>query len=242
MKFTRFINKKLAAGLVAIAGICASPAAYAGVPVIDAANLVQAILQALAWVQQAEQMVAQIEQFKQQVQGITTTISKLDSARGLGSILNNPMIRSELPPEMQSATALLDGRPFNGARLGQIQGVLSAYGVQPTVNGISVTIGQANADSIAKMQQILTSAQARNDQVTELASQVDTAPDAKASMDLMNRNTIESVRAQIDLTQAMATIEANHQAEVLRNAADNQQGFVDLKAQAQADAAALGWQ
>jgi type IV secretion system protein VirB5 len=242
MNFLRLINKRVVAATLALAGLGVAPAAHAGVPVIDGAKLIQAIIQGLSWIQQADQMVQQIQQFEAQVQGITTTISKLDSARGLGSILNNPLIRSELPPEMQSATALLDGGGFSGARLAQINGVLSAYSVSPNVNGIAVKGGQASADSFAKMQQVLTSAQARNDQVTDLASQVDMAPDAKASMDLMNRNTIEATRTQIDLTQTIATIEAGRQAEVLRNEADNQQGFVDLKAQAAIDAAALGWQ
>lgn len=242
--FTHRIGRWLAR-LTLTAGLAAatSGAHAQGIPTYDNANfLIQGIITTVSWVDQADQMLQQIQNLEDNLAQLKTETSKLDLARALGTILNDPNIHNQLPIEMQTASTLLSqGGAFSGSRLTAINSVLSAYGLQNTVNGIPVTGGQIHADILSKMQAVLTSAQTRNDEIDQLASEVDGAPDAKASMDLVNRNVIEQTRTSTDLMQTMATIEANRQAEQLRTEADNQNRFTAMKARAAADATALGW-
>lgn len=232
--------RRLVLQLVAVLGIGLAPAAHAGIPVIDAANLVETIQQTLSWVEQYEQMVQQIEQLADQIEQTKTMTGKLDIARFLGSILNDPNIRFVLPEEMKNFQALAKGDAYGGSRLHAINNLLSGYGVRTAIGGTPTTMGQTSADALLKMQSVLQSAQSRAAQVNSLASQVDTAEDAKASMDLVNRNVIESTRVAMDLQQTLATVEANRQAERLRQISADQQAFEQLKAKAAATRAELG--
>jgi len=232
--------RRIALQLGFVLGLCATPAAQAGIPVIDAANLAQAIQEVMAWAEQYEQMVQQIEQLDAQIKQTEVMTGKLDIARFLGSILNDPNIRLVLPDEMKNYKVLSSGGAYAGSRLSSINSLLAGYGVKTTIDGVPTTAGQTSADALLKMQQVLQSAQQRGSQVNALASQVDASPDAKASMDLMNRNVIESNRVAMDLQQALVTIEANRQAERLRQLATDQQGIERMSAKAAASRAAWG--
>ena len=58
---------------------------------------------------------------------------------------------------------------------------------------------------------ILTATQQRSQQITALAGRVDTAADAKESLDLLNRNTLEGASIQNQLMATMASVEAARQ-------------------------------
>jgi type IV secretion system protein VirB5 len=233
--------RRIALQLCLVAGLFGAPVAKAGIPVIDAANLAQAITDGLSWIQQAEQMVQQIQQLADQLRQMEAMTGKLDLARSLGSILNDPQIRQLLPEEMRHHEALGSGGPYGGQRLQSINTLLSAYGITTQINGAPLTAGQTSADALLKMQAVLASVQHRTGQVDALAGQVDTSADAKSSLDLLNRNLIEATRVSMDTQQALATIEANRQAERLRRIAATQQGMAELKAKAQATREALGF-
>ena len=232
--------RRLALQLIAVLGIGLAPAAQAGIPVIDGANLIQTIQQTMSWLEQYDQMIQQIDQLADQIEQTKTMTGKLDIARFLGSILNDPNIRFVLPDEMKNFQALAKGNAYGGSRLNAINNLLAGYGVKTAIGGTPTTMGQTSADALLKMQSVLQSAQSRAAQVNSLASQVDSAPDAKASMDLVNRNVIESTRVTMDLQQTLATIEANRQAERLRQLSADQQAFEQLKAKAAATRAELG--
>lgn len=192
----------------------------AGIPVIDTSNLAQAIQQVAAWNQQYNQMILQLNQ-------LTSMKEKLDGARSLGTVLNNPSINSQLPLEMQNTAAMMANPSALSSSAASLSSVMSTFGIAP---GAAATTGQGNADLLLKMQAILTAAQVRQTQIGQLATRVDTTADAKESLDLINRNSLENATLNNQVMQTMATIEAGRQQERLRQIASDQVFMAGVKA------------
>lgn len=213
------LNLKLSATVFALGMCCATAPSFGqGVPVIDAANLVNSLQQVIAWGQQQSQMVQQIQQFAQQIQQMQNMTTKFDAARALGTILNNPAIASTLPPQMINANQLLNAAISSGQQ-SAINSILSAYGVPGTTNP---TLTQGSAMTISNMQSVLASTQLRQGQLNQLATRVDSSPDAKDSLDLLNRNVIETANINNQLIQTIAAIEAGRETARLRAVASDQ--------------------
>lgn len=207
MRFLQFSR----AMLVSVFVLFAALPARAGIPVIDSTNLAQAIQQVAAWIQQYNQMNAQFNQ-------LTSMTNKLDGIRSLGTVLNNPLINSHLPPEMQNTAAMLANPAAFSSTAASLSSIMSNFGIAP---GASASI-QGNADLLLKMQAILTAAQDRQVQIGQLATRVDSTADAKESLDLINRNSLENATLNNQVMQTMATIEAGRQQERLRQIASDQ--------------------
>lgn len=201
--------------------------ARAGIPVIDGSNLAQQIQQVLSWGQQAQQMIDQFNKLQQQYQQLQTMTTKLEGIRNLGTILNDPTIRSVLPPEMQNASQLLLNPQAFATNAANLTQILTAFGVNTTANP---NAGKALADSIGRAQQILASSESRATQLQALASRVDTTADAKDSLDMVNRNVIEAASINNQMMQTMASLEAARQSAELQRLAQNQAYFANLKA------------
>ena len=214
-----WIRKLFTTAAISTVLLLAALPARAGIPVIDAANLAQQIQQVIAWAQQYQQMVSQFTKLQQQLQQMQTMTSKLDGGRGLGSILQNPAIVNALPPEMRDAAQLLANPSGLSTNLAAINNVLASFGITQT--GI-VSAAQGNADALSKAQAILTAAQQRQTQLQALGLRVDGAADAKESLDLLNRNTLESASIQNQVMQTMAAIEAAKQQQELARQAESQ--------------------
>jgi type IV secretion system protein VirB5 len=219
-------RKYASSAVLALAALTATMPARAGIPVIDAAALTQQIQQVFAWLQQFQQMQDQFNKLQAQLTQMTTMTNKLDGARALGSILNDPTIKAALPPEMQNAAQLMLNPSALGTSQANINGILSSFGITG-VNDLSSTKGVA--DAIGKAQAILTSAQQRQTQLTALASRVDGAADAKESMDLLNRNTLEVASINNQLIQTIASTEAAKRSQDLREAAELQDFAAKLR-------------
>jgi len=222
------LRKFFSGAAISVLMLFAAMPARAGIPVLDAANLANSIQQVLAWSQQAQDMINQINQLQQQFQQLQTMTTKLDGIRNLGSILNDPAIRAALPPEMRDATQLLLNPSALATSQANLNQILSSFGVNTT----NPNAGQAAADTIGRMQQILVSTQTRNTQLAQLASRVDTTADAKDSLDMMNRNVLEAASINNQMTQTMAALEAARQAAELKKLADNQRYFNNLNSAA----------
>lgn len=205
--------------------LLSSVPAKAGIPVIDGANLAQAIQEILAWGQQAQQMVDQLQQLQQQYQQLQTMTTKLEGIRNLGTILNDPSIRASLPPEMRDATQLLMNPSALATSQANLNQILTSFGIDKSRNP---TAGQAAADSLGRTQQILASSEARTAQLAQLAARVDTTVDAKDSLDMMNRNVLETANINNQMMQTMAALEAARQAAELKRLAENQKYFANL--------------
>jgi type IV secretion system protein VirB5 len=220
MSIRKFISSAAVSVLMLFAVLPARAGIPAGIPVLDGANLAQAIQAVLAWGQQARQMVDQYTQ----LQAMT---GKLDGARSLGTILNNPNIQTALPPEMRDSTYLLLNPSTPATSAANLNQILTSFGVNTTVNP---NAGQAAADTLGRAQQILASTQTRQTQLQALASRVDSTADAKDSLDMMNRNALEAASINNQMTQTMASLEAARQAAELKRLAENQAYFAGMRA------------
>ncbi|MGP3508414.1 type IV secretion system protein [Paracidovorax citrulli] len=197
--------------------------ARAGVPVIDAANLANTAQQVIAWAQQAQDMIAQINKLQQQFQQLQTMTSKLEGIRNLGTILNDPQISAMLPPEMRDASRLLLDPKALATSQANLEQILGSFGI--TGNG---NAGKSAADTFGRAQQILASTQSRAAQLAQLANRVNTTSDAKDSLDMVNRNVLESASINNQMMQTMASLEAARQATEMKRLADDQQFYKNL--------------
>lgn len=222
MNLRKFFSGAAIGALLLVAAL----PARAGIPVLDAANLANSVQQVLAWSQQAQDMINQITKLQQQFQQLQTMTTKLDGIRNLGTILNDPSIRAALPPEMRDATQLLLNPSAMATSQAQLSQILSSFGVNTTVNP---NAGQAAADTLGRMQQILASTQTRDAQLAQLATRVDSTADAKESLDMVNRNVLEAASINNQLMQTMAALESARQAAELKRIADNQAYFANVR-------------
>lgn len=215
MSIRRFLSTATLSALLLFAAL----PARAGIPVIDGANLAQAIQEVMAWGQQAQQMLDQIRKMEQQYQQAQAMTQKLDGARFLGTILNDPNINLALPPEMRDARQLLLNPSALSTSPANLSQILSAFGINAALDP---NAGKVHADAFGRAQQILSSAQSRQTQLQALASRVDTTMDAKESLDLMNRNTLEAANINNQAIQTSAAMEAARQAAELNQIARQQ--------------------
>jgi type IV secretion system protein VirB5 len=214
-----FIKRLLSTGILTFAFMFSTGPARAGIPVIDATSIAQQIQQVVAWAQQYTQMVDQLNQLQAQFNQLQTMTGKLDGSRALGTILNDPTIQSQLPPELRNAAAMLLNPAALSSSTASINSILSSFGVSGVIDPAA---GRSIADSYGRAQSILASAQQRSTQLQALAARVDNAADAKESLDLLNRNTLESANINNQMVQTMAALEAARQAEELRRVARSQ--------------------
>jgi type IV secretion system protein VirB5 len=210
-----FIKRLLSSGILAFAFMFSATPARAGIPVIDATSIAQQIQQVVAWAQQYTQMIDQLNQLQAQFNQLQTMTGKLDGSRALGTILNDPAIQSQLPPELRNAAAMLLNPAALSSSTASINSILTSFGV-------SGTAGRSLADSYGRAQSILASTQQRSTQLQALAARVDNAADAKESLDLLNRNTLEAANINNQMVQTMAALEAARQAEELRRVAKSE--------------------
>ena len=213
------IKKYLSSALLAVGILFAAAPARAGIPVFDSAAFAQHIQQVAAWVQQYSQMVSQFNKLQQQFVQMQTMTNKLDGARALGTILNNPAISASLPPAMVTASSMLLSPGGISTSPASINAILSSFNVSAALDP---NAGKALADGMGKIQAILASTQQRQVQLQQLAAVVDASPDTKASVDLLNRNTIEVSNITNQQIQTMALLESARQAIELANIARRQ--------------------
>jgi type IV secretion system protein VirB5 len=217
-----FIKRLLSTGILAFALVVSASPARAGIPVIDATSVAQQIQQVVAWAEQYNQMMNQLNELRAQFSQLQTMTGKLDGSRALGTILNDPTIQSQLPPELRNAAAMLLNPSALSSSTASINSILTSFGVSGLIDP---NAGRSLADSYGRAQSILASAQQRSTQLQALATRVDNSADAKESLDLLNRNTLESANINNQMVQTMAALEAARQAEELRKIAAQQQYF-----------------
>jgi type IV secretion system protein VirB5 len=215
--FLRF--KKMVASVICGVGLSvAAVPAHAGIPVFDAGNFTDVIANLARWLQQLNDWRNQLLQMEAQLNQAKEMTSKLAGARNLGSILNNPLILSSLPPEMQDVASVLAVPNGISSNARATSDVLSRFGINVPATGL--TKGMQLADIFLKNHSVMKSAQTRETQLTELATKVDGAADAKDSTDLVARNTIENARIMNALVQTLAMQELSRQQVQLKEIAD----------------------
>lgn len=199
--------KKFLLSLAFVGSFFGSQAAHAGIPVIDVANLAQAIQEVLAWSQQYQQMVQQYQQMQSQYNSLT-------GARGLGDILNNPLIQNVVPADVAQV--------YNGLNTGGYAGLTSAaqslrsaamkYNCADRTGEAKTTCEamlNTNAQSQAYQQNALQTITQRVSQIQSLQSQINFTQDPKAIAELQARITAENAQVgndanRIAVMQALA--------------------------------------
>lgn len=182
--------------LIFVSLLWSSSQVQAGIPVLDSANLAQAIEQVTAWAQQAQQMESQLQRLQQQYQNLT-------GIRNMGSLVNNPALRTYMPAQYQGALTAAGGFGNQNA----IQNANTLFNLANTSlsgNSNQVKAYNNNFSQISLNRALAESGynnagnQYANIQV--LLDKVNDAPDAKDIADL---------QARIQAEQAMLQNEAN---------------------------------
>lgn len=214
--------KRLVASLaVAGAAMAGSPAAHAGIPVFDGANLANAIQQLMSWADQYQQMTDQFTKLQEQLTEAKAIKGRLEGIRSLGSILNDPNIRSILPEGINDPTKLLANGVLPSARLAMLKNIADTYGTKAVIDGNTYVNGIDSADRLEQLKAMVESSNKRFDQINQLGAKLDASADAKESMDLVGRNALEIAQAQTQATAQMAAIEAAKEQAELRAIAES---------------------
>lgn len=201
--------------IAAAAAFYVAPAS-AGIPVVDTVAVIRTaidkVMDIIRWGVELQDRLNEWNSIKEQT-------TKLAGARDLGTILDDPTVRSVLPFEMRNAaTAFLNPSALSSSPAA-ISATLASFGITSTTNPAD---GRGSANSLVSMNNIMASVQQRETLLNSLASRVDTSADAKDSADLMNRNIIEAARINNQNMQTMALIESNRVSEQLRIVAKSQ--------------------
>jgi type IV secretion system protein VirB5 len=211
------ISKHFCSAVVGLVMMFSAAPARAGIPVIDVAAILQAVEQVVAWGEQYEQMVQSIQAYADQLKQAKEMTKKLDGLRNLGTILNDPQVFAVLPPEMRNTAQLLYAPALYSTDPNAINQILGSFGLYNTSNASQTS--SAYADAIGRAQQIISSTNLRRAQIDRLAQRVNTSSDAKDSLDMMNRNTLEVARINNDFIGSMAAMDAAKQSIELRRVA-----------------------
>lgn len=177
-----------------------SPAARAqGIPVIDAANLVQTIQQVIHDITKINNQIQQIVQLQQQ-------IASINGIRGLGNILNHPLLQNTIPPEAHTmlqtvSTSGYDGLNGTARLLRDAQMVYNCLDLA----GADRTQCQARLAQPYQhkglLQDAMTAATGRMSQIQALMNQINATTDQKSILELQARITAENAMLQHQATQ-----------------------------------------
>lgn len=187
-------------------GLCAAlpaPALQAqGIPVIDAANNVA---RAMEHAQSLAKFIEQITVMKNQLETTMRQYQAMTGSRNLGDILNNPLIRDQLPLDAYLV--------LKNAERGNYEAVAKASA--RILNEEALT-GNHEADkqavqtrgeqlairSKALMEQLQKATTDRMGQLSQLQQQINLATDPKAIQDLQARMLVEQGNIQADKMRA----------------------------------------
>jgi type IV secretion system protein VirB5 len=175
---------------------------YAQIPVTDGVHIATSIANQ---VESVAKYAQQITQLKQQLQQTQATYNSLHGLRDVGSLMNNELVKQNMPPEYQKAlNALKDGK---GGSLSGISGSLNdivkknqaracsdydAPNMQAQckakwqANAMNQYVGESGYEQSAKNIQNL----------QQFVDKIQSTPDAKGLQDLQARINVEQVKLQ----------------------------------------------
>lgn len=212
---------KIGAVILLTAAAFQTNPSFAQIPVTDAAAIAKAASehaeQIMKWVDQLNAMKQQYDQLQAQYNAIT-------GSRGMGQLLNN-VTRQVLPQDFtQSYNELVTmGQGGASADAKKIYDVIKKLGCSTVKDPNSKLSCEAQAyaepENAAYINGALGAAQAREQQLQQLVSQVDSATDLKAATDLGNRIAAEQSMLQNEQTLvSLALAQRQSQAALLAQA------------------------
>jgi type IV secretion system protein VirB5 len=208
MRIRRFISASII-GLAAMAGLstCTGPARAQGIPVIDAANLAQTIQQVINDITAINNQVQQIMQLQSQLES-------LNGFRGLGQVLNNPLLRNYVPAEAFTVVNAVHTAGYGGlnATAKALRDLSMVYNCMD-VPDVDRTRCQARLampyQHKGLLQDAMKSAAGRLTQIGGLMEQIDGTVDQKAVQEIQARIGAENALlahevSQVQLLMGMA--------------------------------------
>jgi type IV secretion system protein VirB5 len=175
--------------------------AQAQIPVTDMASLAQQLQQVAAWAQQIQGMKDQLLQQQQ-------LFSSMNGARGIGQLLNNPMLKNSLPADWQNVYASVQSGGYAGLT-GAAKAIRDASAIYDCASAPAGAVARCNqelnkvAQDKAFAIEAYTAAQRRLDNIQALMGQIDNATDTKQVQDLQVRMQAENAMIQNEQTKLM---------------------------------------
>jgi len=171
--------------------------------VFDPTNYAQAVKQVQAWQQQYNQMAQSIAKAQATFQQVKAQVDALTGNRGFGDLLNNPLLRNMVPPDLSSTLASLNS---TGALSGQaltLRNATMVYDCGDLGDASAKTACQAllgqNAQAQVIQQDILALLNQRTTRIDALRAQISATQDPKAIAELQAR--LEAEQAQVSNDQ-----------------------------------------
>ena len=211
-------NIKCDALLIVFVVIFAPTAARAqgtGMPTFDAANYMQAV-------QELQHMQQLISKAEQEISRLDSQLEALTGPRGMGTLLNDlsqQNIRRYAPQNWQDTLEILN----SGSNPGSLSDLQSSYtqkhntfqhiegrdvSAAPAYGANIEAYDHARSAALGSMALSETSFNRNDGRITnyeQMLSEIDSAPDAKASADLANRIAIENGLTAAELIRLQAT-------------------------------------
>ena len=181
-----------------------------GIPVIDAANLVQTVQQVVNDITKINNQVQQISQLQNQ-------LASMNGIRGLGTILDNPLLRNYVPAQAYTLVNAVDTSGYAG--LGSTAKALRDAAMVYNCGDLEGAARTACQASLAQpyqqkgmLQDAMNAAASRLSQIGSLMGQVDSTSDQKAVLEIQARIGAENAllaheMTQIQMLQGMADAE-----------------------------------
>ncbi len=181
-----------------------------GIPVIDAANLVQTVQQVVNDITKINNQVQQISQLQNQ-------LASMNGIRGLGTILDNPLLRNYVPAQAYTLVNAVDTSGYAG--LGSTAKALRDAAMVYNCGDLEGAARTACQAALAQpyqqkglLQDAMNAAASRLSQIGSLMGQVDATSDQKAVLEIQARIGAENAllaheMTQIQMLQGMADAE-----------------------------------
>ncbi len=202
--------RRLAAIATAALTLQSSAARAQGIPVIDAANLVQTIQQVIHDITKIQNQVQQIVQLQQQ-------LASINGIRGLGTILNNPMLQQAIPSDAYAilqavSTQGYDGLDGTARALRDAQMVYNCLDMSGAERTRCQALLAQPYQHKGLLQDAMTAAAGRMTQIQGLMGQINATTDQKSIQELQARIAAENAMlahqtTQIQMLQGLADSE-----------------------------------
>jgi type IV secretion system protein VirB5 len=170
-----------------------------GIPVIDAANLVQTVQQVVNDITKINNQVQQISQLQSQ-------LASMNGIRGLGTILDNPLLRNYVPAQAYTLVNAVDTSGYAG--LGSTAKALRDAAMVYNCGDLEGATRTACQAALAQpyqqkglLQDAMNAAASRLSQIGSLMGQVDATSDQKAVLEIQARIGAENALLAHELTQ-----------------------------------------
>lgn len=199
-------------GLAAVAALAlhAPPSRAQGIPVIDAANLVQTIQQVIHDITKIQNQVQQIVQLQQQ-------LASINGVRGLGTVLNNPLLQQAVPADAYAIVQAVSAQGYSGLSgtgrlLRDAQMVYNCLDLAGAERArCQATLSQPYQEK-GLLQDAMTAATGRMAQIQGLMGRINATTDQKAILELQARIAAENAMLmhqtnQIQMLQGLADSE-----------------------------------